>query len=308
MELNPDPVVAALVALGADGVERRWLDRGSRMLSWVEAGAGESTIVLEAGAMSPVVSYAAVFTALVPDHRVIAYDRAGYGFSDPVPFGVDQQVGDLLAVLEAVGPKPCVAVGHSWGGLLIQLAAWQRPDLISGLVLIDPADERLWMALDSDTFVEIATHPSRVASAGDDPRSAGVRREEGELADDIGRSVQADLDVVKLVVDACRSYLKTDEQLFAYLDELPAIFDELNELVAQRANAQWPRVPTILLTATKDRPAESTKTIIPLHEEVCTRARGRHIVVPDAGHYIHVDKPELVIACIRDVVAASPGD
>ena len=31
--------------------------------------------------------------------------------------------------------------GHSWGGLLAQLVAFSRPDLVAGLVLMDPAHE-----------------------------------------------------------------------------------------------------------------------------------------------------------------------
>jgi pimeloyl-ACP methyl ester carboxylesterase len=75
-------------------------------------------------------------------------------------------VGDLVAVLEAVGP--CVLVGHSWGGLLAQLAAWERPDLITGLVLIDPSHESLWSDfLTPEALAEASRHPIRPAA--DDP-------------------------------------------------------------------------------------------------------------------------------------------
>jgi hypothetical protein len=38
-------------------------------------------VVLEAGTLSPVVGFAAISKALAADHRVIAYDRAGYDAS-----------------------------------------------------------------------------------------------------------------------------------------------------------------------------------------------------------------------------------
>lgn len=297
----PDPLAAALTALAGDGVRRRELDRGGRMLRWVEAGDASPAIVVEAGAMSSVASFAAVFAALAPDHRVIAYDRAGYGLSDSVPFAVDQQVDDLLAVLEAAGPGPRVLVGHSWGGLLVQLTAWQRPDLVNGLVLVDPADERIWEALDAETRAEVGRRPDPHARAHDDPRSADVIRWDQELAVDIGRSVAADPAVTALVVDACLSYLRTDEQVFCYLDELPAIFADLDLLTARRADAVWPEMPVVVLTATKERPEDSTRVVLPVHEEVAALTGGRHVVVPDAGHYIHVDRPDLVIDTIREV-------
>jgi pimeloyl-ACP methyl ester carboxylesterase len=300
----PDQVAAAFVALVGVGVERRQLDRDGRALRWLEAGAGEPTIVFEAGAMSPVASFAAVFKALARDHRVIAYDRAGYGASDPVPFDLERQLDDLVAVLEESGPGPRILVGHSWGGLLAQLVGWARPDLVSGLVLLDPSHESFWTELGPETLAEIGRHPSREAAAHEDSRSADVLKWGHELAGDVGRSVEADSEVEKLVVDACLSYLATDEQLFRYLDEVPMIVDHLHELAQRRAKAVWPQIPVVLLTATKGRPEELIAQVITTQEEVVAAASGKHIIVPDAGHYIHVDRPDLVLECIRDLASA----
>ena len=33
--------------------------------------------------------------------------------------------------------------GHSWGGVLVQLLAFRRPDLVAGLVLVDPGHEEM---------------------------------------------------------------------------------------------------------------------------------------------------------------------
>lgn len=152
--------------------------------------------------MSPVVGYAAVFKELVADFRLIAYDRAGYGASDPAPLSLDLQVDDLTAVLEEVGPA--VVVGHSWGGLLAQLATWSRPDLVSGLVLLDPSHETFWRDAEPEP------HPDRTRPPADDPRAKDVLTFSDELAADISRSVKAK---THLLTEACRSYLQTDDQL-----------------------------------------------------------------------------------------------
>ena len=49
------------------------------------------------------------------DHRVLRYDRRGYGRSapHPGPFGMDGQVDDLVALLDE---RPAVVFGHSYGG------------------------------------------------------------------------------------------------------------------------------------------------------------------------------------------------
>ena len=36
-----------------------------------------------------------------------------------------------------------VLAGHSWGGILVQLLAFRRPDLAAGLVLVDPGHEEM---------------------------------------------------------------------------------------------------------------------------------------------------------------------
>lgn len=297
---SPDKAAAAFAALVGDGLTRRELDRGGRALRWLEAGEGAPAVLFEAGAMSPVVTFAATFEALAPDHRVIAYDRAGYGASDAAPLSLDLQLGDLLAMLEMAGP--CVVVAHSWGGLLAQMATWARPDLVRGLVLLDPSHECFWTELlTAEQRVEMGRHPSRMSPAREDPRIDGVLGFGRELAADVARSVGGDDHLHDLLIEACLSYLETDEQLFTYLDELPMILDHLDDIVVRRSRSVWPKVPVALFTAMKGRPADSAEQVIAVQDEVAAATHGRHTVVPDAGHYIHVDRPDLVVESVREV-------
>jgi pimeloyl-ACP methyl ester carboxylesterase len=109
----------------------------------VEAGAGTPAVVLEAGRGNGAESWQRVMPLLAPHVRVVAYDRAGLGGSAPAPGVVliDRQLGDLESVVTGVGAGPCVLAGHSWGGILVQLLAFRRPDLAAGLVLVDPGHE-----------------------------------------------------------------------------------------------------------------------------------------------------------------------
>lgn len=285
--MTPDRALVAIDALVGGGVTRGELERGGRAIRWIEGGTGPA-VVLEAGAMSPVIGYAAAFKALVADHRVIAYDRAGYGASDPAPLTLDLQLGDLVAVLEEAGPS--VVVGHSWGGLIAQLVTWSRPDLVTGLVLLDPSHETFWRDAEPEP------HPDRLP---DDPRRQDVVDTASELAQDIADSV--DRGLRQLMIEACLSYVETDEQLFTHLDELPMILDHVDELASRRARAVWPKIPVVLLTATKGRPAEFTPRVIAVQEQLATECNGRHQVVPDSGHYLQIDRPDLVVACVREV-------
>jgi pimeloyl-ACP methyl ester carboxylesterase len=116
-----------------------------RVVRRVEAGAGEPAVVLEAGLNNGAASWQRVIPLLAPHVRVAAYDRAGIGGSAPAPglVTIDRQLDDLASVITGLAAGPCVLAGHSWGGMLVQLLAFRRPDLVGGLVLVDPGHEEL---------------------------------------------------------------------------------------------------------------------------------------------------------------------
>ena len=122
---------------------------GRGVVRRVEAGAGEPAVVLEAGMNCGAASWQRVMPLLAPHVRVAAYDRAGIGGSAPAPglVTIDRQVADLTSVITGLAAGPCVLAGHSWGGMLVQLLAFRRPDLVTGLVLVDPGHEEMENAL-----------------------------------------------------------------------------------------------------------------------------------------------------------------
>jgi pimeloyl-ACP methyl ester carboxylesterase len=65
-------------------------------------------------------------------YRVIAPDLRGYGDTrgptDPESYTNLHVVGDMVALLDALGEKQAVIVGHDWGSPVAWLAATLRPD------------------------------------------------------------------------------------------------------------------------------------------------------------------------------------
>jgi pimeloyl-ACP methyl ester carboxylesterase len=62
----------------------------------------------------------------------------------PQPHGLQQDVDDVVALIGAAQlPGPLVFVAHSYGGLIADLLARTRPDLVAGLVMVDPVSEFL---------------------------------------------------------------------------------------------------------------------------------------------------------------------
>lgn len=79
--------------------------------------------------------------ALGGQARLLAVDRPGYGGSERghAEPALARQVAALAAVLEAEPGPPAVVVGHSLGGPIAARLAMDRPDLVSGLLMIAPS-------------------------------------------------------------------------------------------------------------------------------------------------------------------------
>lgn len=71
---------------------------------------------------------------------VATYDHRGWSQSSamPGPFDLTQLARDAAAVIGAL-QTDIVLVGHSMGGKVAQLVAAERPDALTGLVLVAPA-------------------------------------------------------------------------------------------------------------------------------------------------------------------------
>ncbi len=72
--------------------------------------------------------------------RVVGLDLRGHADSgwDP-PWTVAQHLEDLVDTAAALGIESADWLGHSFGGLLVARLALDRPDLVSRIVLVDPA-------------------------------------------------------------------------------------------------------------------------------------------------------------------------
>jgi 3-oxoadipate enol-lactonase len=73
------------------------------------------------------------------DHRVIAYDRRGFGRSPgPVGASLANHASDAASLLEELEAEPATIIGWSFGALIALELAVERPELVSRLVLIEP--------------------------------------------------------------------------------------------------------------------------------------------------------------------------
>ncbi len=112
----------------------------TRAVEVVTSGAGDATVVFEAGLGNDWSTWKKVVAEVAPRARTFAYSRPGYGQSDPTPEPRDAShiVEDLRSLLADRGfAPPYVLVGHSFGGAYMELFAKAHPEEVAGLVLVD---------------------------------------------------------------------------------------------------------------------------------------------------------------------------
>jgi pimeloyl-ACP methyl ester carboxylesterase len=117
------------MTLALDGVD----------LSYTDLGSGDPLLLIHGtGAYSAI--WGEVPGQLAGSHRVIVYDRRGFGASQGARAQrPHQHAQDAAALLEHLGAVPAVVVGWSGGGVVALDLAASRPELVGSLVLIEPA-------------------------------------------------------------------------------------------------------------------------------------------------------------------------
>jgi pimeloyl-ACP methyl ester carboxylesterase len=254
-------------------------------LAVFEWGAHDGTpvVLLHGGGLS-----AAEWTDLAPalarDHRVVAFDARGCGESDADPrhrYGAATIADDLEQVRVELALAPFALVGHSFGAVTACLYAAKQPDAVTAVVLIDggPADH------------------VRPASLDDPPLVFANR-------------AAADAALRALLPHGFPDwYLDTR---FATLADgtLTWRSDMAGRVQWSRGGGEplipglWPyvaalRAPTLVLHG-----AEST--LFPLENAVRMHEMNplvRVVDVPAAGHFVHLDRPDVVVAEVLGHIA-----
>jgi pimeloyl-ACP methyl ester carboxylesterase len=154
------------------------VDAGGHRLRMLVEGRGAPTVILESGLGDGLESWAKVQTEVARFARVVAYDRAGLGRSEPgpKPRTARQVATELHTALKNAGLKPpYVLVGHSGSGFTIRVFAATYPKEIAGLVFVEPTQPGLYEWIRShrpDVWKEIESGLAKSPEAVRDEETA----------------------------------------------------------------------------------------------------------------------------------------
>jgi len=120
---------------------------GTRLHFVVLRGEGP-VVLLEAGGGEDLTQWGRIPDAIRARSgaTVISYSRAGFGRSDlpDTAYDMEQEVNWLMSGLRRLGlDHDLILVGHSYGGWLIRLIAHRHPEVVNGLVFVDPFSHEL---------------------------------------------------------------------------------------------------------------------------------------------------------------------
>jgi hypothetical protein len=145
--MNIKPLTGAIIILLAvslsgcaslHGVRTEKVD--NRQVEYVLVKHDTETVVFENGLGGKINGWVKVFSEISKDTTAFVYNRPGYGESELMATPRDgiHVVSELRSLLQSKNLNPpYVLVGHSLGGLYMQLFARLYPSEVSALVLVD---------------------------------------------------------------------------------------------------------------------------------------------------------------------------
>jgi len=117
----------------------QFLEVNGVRLHYVERGSGAPLVLLHGnGSMIQDFETSGLIDLAAKNHRVIVFDRPGFGHSDRprnVVWTPAAQAELIYGALDRLGVSHAIVLGHSWGASVAVALALKYPKLVQGLVL-----------------------------------------------------------------------------------------------------------------------------------------------------------------------------
>ncbi len=286
-----------------EGVRHRWVRARGLEFHVAEAGEGDDVVLCLHGWPQHWFEWRHLLPELAgAGHRVLAMDLRGFGWSEAPPDGYEKEnmADDVLAVLDELGLNRVKLVGHDWGGwigFLLCMRAPRRFERYLALNVLHPWIEPRdffphswrflyqWAILAPGLGYRLhvgGRFVRRMIVAGSSNRDAWDERTLSAFADKLREPERA----------------RAGVQLYRVFN-----LRETRSMAAGRYAEARLEVPTLLLFGIEDfaLPYRLTDGYQSHAEEM------RVELVPDTGHFIADERPEIVAERARELFAAPIG-
>jgi pimeloyl-ACP methyl ester carboxylesterase len=270
-------------------------------------------VVVSPGSGGNVVDWALVQPEVAKFARICAYDRFGSGWSigDPKGQTYQEEANDLHMLLQNAGVEgPYVLVGHSYGGAVMQVYASLYPQDVVGIVQVDAVTR----GMDSrypEKFLQNLQINRQVISAFSTP---GLFR----LMNWFGMSTTVP------AFEKLPSDLREIAYALAYNSRM-GVNMKAEQATRQERDEQFmsaeplPDVPMIVIVRDMADPIQGSvdEETTQQTEQAWREAQielaaqvtdGTLIVAEGSGHFIPLEKPEVVVDALRTIVEQVRGE
>jgi pimeloyl-ACP methyl ester carboxylesterase len=290
--------VAAVVNWQARAAERRHPPIGDFVtvngvrLHYLDVGEGPAVVLLH-GNSSMVQDFAlSILEPLARNHRVIAFDRPGFGYSDrpkEVLWTPEAQAALIRDALDVLGVEKPVILGHSWAAAVALCFALDYPNEISGVVV------------ESGYYYPYRRPDAAISAINSKPIIGWIGRNTWSPVMGLifGKAMVKGMFSPNPIPPA---YAEFPAKLALRPGHLRAGAEEAATMRdwALRTWQHFPEieVPVMIVAGTKDRLASYQKHAVRLHHDILgSRLR----LWPGTGHMLHHIHPDGVIDAIEEV-------
>jgi len=287
--------------------KKNFVDNGTyvevdgHQMYYVKYGEGTPTVIFESGLdFAGHMSWYKVQEEVSKFATTISYDRAGILRSEKSskPRTCENIAEELHTMLDKIEvEKPYILVAHSLGGLIARCYARKYADTLDGIVFVD------------------ASHPEQLERA---PESIKAKMKSAGLPANWIISLLYYTGLTRIAINSVLpEFVNDDKNIKAIKSEINAYLIESNQGAIKEAKmieqmtiaakgVSFGDIPFTVLSAKREGKNEDERVLSKffgmLQKESLELSTKSKLISVDSGHFIQIEKPELVIGAIREMV------
>jgi pimeloyl-ACP methyl ester carboxylesterase len=261
-------------------------------LFYREYGEGYPIVILH-GLYGSSDNWVSIAGELADTYRIILPDQRNHGKSPhDEKHTYELMSSDLHELLKRLEIDNFILMGHSMGGKTAAYFARQWPEMLTGLLILDITPFRT----DTEQVISESLHLQILGKMADtDPSAFDSREEAGKIFSEITPSVRIRNFLLKNLERDKKGNFKWKLNPRYLYDNLENIFDGM-ELPEAGKTEPIRGFPVYFLRAMNSDYISETD-----YEPIRKLFPAAEIIeVPGASHWIHAEKPELIVELIRD--------
>jgi pimeloyl-ACP methyl ester carboxylesterase len=261
-------------------------------LHYIELGRGSPVVLIHGNLVtSDDFLLSGLLERIGERHRVIAFDRPGFGYSDRPrgsAWGAAAQADLLREAFAMLGIEPAVVLGHSWGATVAATLALNHPDAVRGLVLLSGY---YYPTLRADT---LPAATGAVPVLGDVLRFSITPLVGAAVLPGLFKGMFAPLPVpARFARGYPHGMSVRPGQIWAESQDGAAM---IPAALATKSRYGELDMPVVIMAGTEDRVVNVDRHAIRLHLDV---PHSLLLLVPDVGHMVHYAAPERVAEAVE---------